>query len=226
MDGSFYSNCNMAPPLSQWTRFAMERVAYDQNRSVYSQFLSGTDGEGIGSCIVVRISHFGSVRQHRVGAVAAFYPYAPAKADAAGARIVSLHPYSSGYEPFLLYSAYARRFEDGKALYTRFFEAAAELGASIVVMHGDRQDSVLPMEESISVLKSYMIAGCGTESGSRRKMWCGSGRRIMPICGPCGTGSAKKSPFRPRPQAGGAMRPYARRCDRGDGGTHRACTRQ
>ena len=120
MDGSFYSNCNMAPPLSQWTRFAMERVAYDQNRSVYSQFLSGTDGEGIGSCIVVRISHFGSVRQHRVGAVAAFYPYAPAKADAAGARIVSLHPYSSGYEPFLLYSAYARRFEDGKALYTRF----------------------------------------------------------------------------------------------------------
>ena len=53
------------------------------------------------------------------------------KADAAGARIVSLHPYSSGYEPFLLYSAYARRFEDGKALYARFFEAAAELGASV-----------------------------------------------------------------------------------------------
>ena len=87
------------------------------------------------------------------------------KADAAGARIVSLHPYSSGYEPFLLYSAYARRFEDGKALYTRFFEAAAELGASIVVMHGDRQDSVLPMEESISRFEE--LYDCGVRYGVR-----------------------------------------------------------
>lgn len=45
--------------------------------------------------------------------------------DAAGARILSLHPYISGNEPFLLYSAYKRRFEDGKKLYARFFETAA-----------------------------------------------------------------------------------------------------
>lgn len=87
------------------------------------------------------------------------------KADAAGSRIVSLHPYSSGYEPFLLYSAYTRRFEDGKKLYARFFETAAELGASMVVMHGDRLDSVLPMEESISRFEE--LYDCGAKYGVR-----------------------------------------------------------
>ncbi len=71
------------------------------------------------------------------------------RVDAAGARILSLHPYTSGNEPFLLYSAYRRRFEDGKKLYARFFKAAAALGARYVVMHGDRLESVLPAEESI-----------------------------------------------------------------------------
>lgn len=71
------------------------------------------------------------------------------RTDAAGARILSLHPYISGNEPFLLYSAYKRRFEDGKKLYARFFETAAILGAQYVVMHGDRLESVLPQEEAI-----------------------------------------------------------------------------
>ena len=46
-----------------------------------------------------------------------------------------------------------------------FFEAAAELGASIVVMHGDRQDSVLPMEESISRFEE--LYDCGVRYGVR-----------------------------------------------------------
>ena len=50
-------------------------------------------------------------------------------------------------------------------MYTRFFEAAAELGASIVVMHGDRQDSVLPMEESISRFEE--LYDCGVRYGVR-----------------------------------------------------------
>ncbi len=85
------------------------------------------------------------------------------KADAAGARIVSVHPYSAGNEPFLLYSAYRRRFEDGKALYNRFFEAAAELGASIVVIHGDRLDSPLALEESLSRYEE--LYDCGMQYG-------------------------------------------------------------
>ena len=87
------------------------------------------------------------------------------KAVAAGARIVSLHPYSAGNEPFLLYSAYRRRFEDGKTLYNRFFEAAAELGASIVVMHGDRLDSPLSVEESLSRYEE--LYDCGMQYGVR-----------------------------------------------------------
>ena len=42
---------------------------------------------------------------------------------------------------------------------------AAELGASIVVMHGDRQDSVLPMEESISRFEE--LYDCGVRYGVR-----------------------------------------------------------
>lgn len=70
------------------------------------------------------------------------------RADASGARIVALHPYTSGYEPYLLFSDYQRRFEDGLKQYAHIFEAAAELGASYVVMHGDRLEGVLSAEAS------------------------------------------------------------------------------
>lgn len=71
------------------------------------------------------------------------------RADAAGVRIRSLHPYLSVVEPYLLFSHYERRFEDGCRLYKRLFQAAHQLGAEIVVMHGDREESVLSEEESI-----------------------------------------------------------------------------
>ncbi len=72
------------------------------------------------------------------------------KADAAGARILSMHPYVSGVEPYLLFSAYERRYRDGLGIYARLFEAAAALGAQFVVMHGDKAEGVLPVEESIA----------------------------------------------------------------------------
>lgn len=71
------------------------------------------------------------------------------QADEAGAVIHSVHPYLSGTEPFLLFSNYERRFWDGLKRYERIFEAAALLGASIVVMHGDKKQGVLSVEESI-----------------------------------------------------------------------------
>ena len=71
------------------------------------------------------------------------------QADDAGASIRSVHPYLSGTEPFLLFSNYERRFRDGLKIYERIFEAAAMLGASIVVMHGDKAQGILPVEESI-----------------------------------------------------------------------------
>lgn len=61
-----------------------------------------------------------------------------------GSRVVSIHPFTSGYEPFLLFSNYQRRFEDGLELYKRYFETANALNAGIVVIHGlkEKQDGI------------------------------------------------------------------------------------
>ena len=54
-----------------------------------------------------------------------------------GSEVKSIHPYTSGFESFLLFTKYQRRFEDGIEFYKRYFEAAAYLGAKILVLHGD-----------------------------------------------------------------------------------------
>lgn len=72
------------------------------------------------------------------------------QADAAKAKIVSVHPYLSGIEGYLLFSGYERRFQDGMRHYDRLFDAAARLGASYVVMHGDKPGGALPAADSIA----------------------------------------------------------------------------
>ncbi len=57
-----------------------------------------------------------------------------------GTRVVSVHPFSSAFEPFMLFSDYERRFLDGLELYKRYFDTCACLGAKILVLHGDRAD--------------------------------------------------------------------------------------
>lgn len=67
--------------------------------------------------------------------------------DGCGAAVRSIHPFTSGFESFLLFSDYIRRFHDGEEFYKRYFEAAAELGASIVVLHGQKKVSKSLTEE-------------------------------------------------------------------------------
>lgn len=55
-----------------------------------------------------------------------------------GIKILSVHPFTSSIEGYLLFSEYLRRFEDGREFYKRYAEAAAQLGAKYVVLHGDR----------------------------------------------------------------------------------------
>lgn len=57
-------------------------------------------------------------------------------ADQGGTKILSIHPFTSGMEPMLFFTAYPRRFEDGREYYRRYYQAANLLGASIVVFHG------------------------------------------------------------------------------------------
>lgn len=54
------------------------------------------------------------------------------------AEVHSIHPFTSSYESYLLFSTYERRFEDGVNLYEMYFRAAARLNAGKVVLHGMR----------------------------------------------------------------------------------------
>lgn len=53
-----------------------------------------------------------------------------------GSSVVSIHPFTSSYESFLLFSNYERRFLDGVSLYEMYFRAAQYIGADKVVLHG------------------------------------------------------------------------------------------
>ncbi len=53
-----------------------------------------------------------------------------------GMRIVSVHPFSSFAETYMLFSEYRRRFGDTLDLYRRTFELAAQLGAKFSAIHG------------------------------------------------------------------------------------------
>ncbi|MDL2233614.1 sugar phosphate isomerase/epimerase [Ruminococcaceae bacterium OttesenSCG-928-L11] len=57
-------------------------------------------------------------------------------ADSSGTRILSLHPYTSLMETMHFFSAYDRRFQEGRDLYKAYYEAACEMGADYVVFHG------------------------------------------------------------------------------------------
>ncbi len=64
------------------------------------------------------------------------------------AQVVSIHPFTSSYESFLLFSGYQRRFEDGAAFYQKYFRTAARLGADKVILHGMKDDfSVIDKKE-------------------------------------------------------------------------------
>lgn len=69
---------------------------------------------------------------------------------AGGSRALSVHPFTCPMEPLLFFSEYQRRTEEGLELYKRYFEAAAELDAEILVLHGDRLGGRLSEEENFA----------------------------------------------------------------------------
>lgn len=66
---------------------------------------------------------------------------------AANIPVVSVHPFTCGLEPFLFFTPYGPRFEDGLALYRRYFEACRAIGARILVFHGNHKAQPIPMQE-------------------------------------------------------------------------------
>lgn len=72
-------------------------------------------------------------------------------------NILSMHPFSSGTEPFMIFTEYERRYADALEAYKRYFEAMNILGAKILVFHGDKKQSKFPEQayfERFSGLKT------------------------------------------------------------------------
>lgn len=63
-----------------------------------------------------------------------------------GTNVVSLHPFTPGIEPMMIFTDYERRFLDMLDYYKRFFEACNILGAGIFVLHGNKPENVFADE--------------------------------------------------------------------------------
>lgn len=68
--------------------------------------------------------------------------------DSYGGKVQSVHPFTSAMEPLLFFSEYERRVDEGLEFYRQYLNAAAELGAEVLVLHGDRQGGFLPEEKT------------------------------------------------------------------------------
>lgn len=55
-----------------------------------------------------------------------------------GIQVRSIHPFTSGFEPFMFFSNYERRTDDSIEFYKRYFDAANALGAELIVLHGGK----------------------------------------------------------------------------------------
>lgn len=80
-------------------------------------------------------------------------------ADGGGTRVVSVHPYTSGLEPLFFFTDYKRRYQDGLEIYKRYFHAANVLGADILVFHGDRRESRIPLARCFDIFGEIMQVG-------------------------------------------------------------------
>lgn len=66
--------------------------------------------------------------------------------DYYGIEVRTVHPFTSGFEGFLFFSAYDRRRYDGVEFYKRYFDAANRLGAEAIVLHGGQLKTDTDME--------------------------------------------------------------------------------
>lgn len=62
-------------------------------------------------------------------------------------NVVSVHPFTCGFEPFMLFTNYERRFQDALEYHRRYFDVMNELGANVFVFHGDRKQGLMSNEE-------------------------------------------------------------------------------
>lgn len=64
-----------------------------------------------------------------------------------GAATVSVHPFTCGIEPMMLFTAYERRVTDMLDYYKNFFEYMNLFGANYFILHGNKNLNPFPDEE-------------------------------------------------------------------------------
>lgn len=55
-----------------------------------------------------------------------------------GIQVRSVHPFTSAFEPYMLFSNYDRRTRDSIDFYKKYFNVANVLGAELIVLHGGK----------------------------------------------------------------------------------------
>ena len=58
-----------------------------------------------------------------------------------GIDVVSVHPFTCGIEPMMLFTAYERRVTDMLDYFKRFFEYMNDFGAKYFVLHGNKNQN-------------------------------------------------------------------------------------
>lgn len=80
-----------------------------------------------------------------------------------GINVRSLHPFTSAYETVMLFSDYDRRTADSLEFYKKYFYAAGELGAELIVIHGGK--CIVPIEREVYAERYARLALLAREYG-------------------------------------------------------------
>lgn len=76
-----------------------------------------------------------------------------------GMEIVSVHPFSSFSETYMMFSRYERRFDDIIEFYKNCFEVTRMLGSEISIIHGSLLTGDLTYDEYFSRFQKLIDAG-------------------------------------------------------------------
>lgn len=87
------------------------------------------------------------------------------QADSSGIQVVSVHPFSSFLESNCIFGDYERRYNDYIDIYRRTCNAAAELGAKYVVIHGALEKPKRPLPEEHYFERFKGLVDIGREEG-------------------------------------------------------------
>jgi sugar phosphate isomerase/epimerase len=80
-----------------------------------------------------------------------------------GIAAVSVHPFTCGLEPMMMYTEYERRIPDLLAFYSRYFAYMNEVSAKYFILHGNKPPAKIP--ETLEFDRFGVLAECASRFG-------------------------------------------------------------